>query len=69
VEQQLPKLYVVGSIPIARSKFFKQFRALSAVMLGNRMEQNGTFGSKARRFGTKSPEKVPNYVPLSFGTE
>jgi hypothetical protein len=69
VEQQLPKLYVVGSIPIARSKFFKQFRALSAVMFGKRREPNGKFREQSGRFATKSSKKVPNYVPLSFGTE
>jgi hypothetical protein len=31
VERQLPKLYVVGSIPIARSRFLSAFGIFSAL--------------------------------------
>ena len=43
VERQLPKLYVAGSIPAARSRVFKYIKALSAARAEGQVEQNGKF--------------------------
>ena len=66
VERQLPKLYVVGSIPIARSKIFKKMNRLSVAPPHQQRERNGKFREQNVPLATKSPEEVPSYVPPMF---
>jgi hypothetical protein len=66
VERQLPKLYVVGSIPIARSRFLKQLKAVGITLAGQQSEQKGKSREQTGRFTTKNPEKVPSYVQPMF---
>ena len=66
VERQLPKLYVVGSIPIARSRFLKQLTTISVDLLSRKSEQKRNFREQKGRLATKSSEKVPSYVHPMF---
>ncbi len=66
VERQLPKLYVEGSIPFARSRFFKQVAEFSVMSPNRQREQDGKFREQNGALATKSPEKVPSYVRLMF---
>jgi len=55
-QKQFPKLYVVGSIPIARSRFFKRFWTVSVISTGGEREQIGKFRDQNGSLATKSPE-------------
>ena len=56
LEQPLPKLYVVGSIPIVRSRFLK-LTTVSVDSRSRKSEQKTNFREPKRRLATKSPEK------------
>src|SRR5215831_6729380 len=66
VERQLPKLYVEGSIPFARSRFFKQLWTVDITSGSRQRERKGKSREQNGRLATKCPEKVPSCVPPMF---